>query len=165
MFDKCFDSIRTYVYFKCSDEEIASDIAQDVFMKVWEKGMNLSPDKDKSLLYKMASDMYITKFRRMKVELNFKKDIIIDKNDITPEQEVYYRQLTENYARALQGMNQNQREVFLMSRSQGLKYEEIADLLGIGVKAVEKRMSGALKVLKDKLLVLFFLLLQLKNLF
>ncbi|MDP3397541.1 MAG: hypothetical protein Q8S23_00170 [Bacteroidales bacterium] len=33
MFDQKFDSIRSFIFFKCSDDEMASDIAQDVFTK------------------------------------------------------------------------------------------------------------------------------------
>jgi hypothetical protein len=42
---------------------MASDIAQDVFTKIWEKGIYLHPDRDKNLGYKMASDNFISKIR------------------------------------------------------------------------------------------------------
>lgn len=148
LFDKRFDSVRSFIYYRCSDEEVASDIAQDVFTKIWEKGMNVHPERDKNLLYKIASDMYITKMRRKRVELNFRNSIKIDREDNSPEDDMLYSQLKENYAKVLGEMNQGQRDVFLMSRSEGLKYEEISQRLGIGVKAVEKRMNGALKILK-----------------
>jgi len=148
LFDKRFDSVRSFIYYRCSDEEVASDIAQDVFTKIWEKGMNVHPERDKNLLYKIASDMYITRMRRKRVELNFRNSIKIDREDNSPEDDMLYSQLKENYAKVLGEMNQGQRDVFLMSRSEGLKYEEISQRLGIGVKAVEKRMNGALKILK-----------------
>jgi len=43
------------------------------------------------------------------------------------------------------------REVFQLSRSQGLKYLEIADLLGISVKTVEAQMGRALRLLREEL--------------
>jgi len=127
---------------------MASDIAQDVFTKIWEKGMNVHPDRDKNLLYKMASDMFITRMRRKRIELDFRNSIKIDREENSPEDDMLYNQLKGNYAKVLGEMNQGQRDVFLMSRSEGLKYEEISQRLGIGVKAVEKRMNGALKMLK-----------------
>ncbi|HCV15125.1 MAG TPA: RNA polymerase sigma-70 factor [Rikenellaceae bacterium] len=136
------------MYYRCSDEEMASDIAQDVFTKIWEKGMNVHPDRDKNLLYKMASDMFITRMRRKRIELDFRNSIKIDREENSPEDDMLYNQLKGNYAKVLGEMNQGQRDVFLMSRSEGLKYEEISQRLGIGVKAVEKRMNGALKMLK-----------------
>lgn len=148
LFDKRFDSVRSFIYYRCSDEEVASDIAQDVFTKIWEKGMNVHPERDKNLLYKIASDMYITRMRRKRIELNFRNSIKTDREENSPEDDMLYSQLKENYAKVLGEMNQGQRDVFLMSRSEGLKYEEISQRLGIGVKAVEKRMTGALKMLK-----------------
>lgn len=43
------------------------------------------------------------------------------------------------------------REVFLMNRIEDMKYREIADRLGISVKAVEKRMSKALQIIREQL--------------
>jgi RNA polymerase sigma-70 factor (ECF subfamily) len=43
------------------------------------------------------------------------------------------------------------REVFMMNRIEDLKYKDIADRLGISVKAVEKRMSKALQIIREKL--------------
>ena len=51
-------------------------------------------------------------------------------------------------------MNEGVREVFLMSREESMKYHEIAERLGLSVKAVEKRMSQALQLLKSKLIYL-----------
>ena len=59
-----------------------------------------------------------------------------------------YPKLKENYKNALDGIPENQRTVFLMSRVEGLKYSEIAEMVGISVKAVEKRMRNALKYLR-----------------
>jgi RNA polymerase sigma-70 factor (ECF subfamily) len=48
-------------------------------------------------------------------------------------------------------MGDKQRVTFLLSRNEDLKYTEIADRLGISVKAVEKRIGGAIEVLKREL--------------
>ncbi len=148
LFEQKFDTIRSFIFFKCSDEELASDIAQDIFTKIWEKGVYLHPDNDKNLLYKMASDAYISKVRRKKIELNFINSIKIDNNDLSGEDNLKYSDLKKLYSKALAEMTTQQRETFLMSRSQGFKYEEIAQNLNISVKTVEKRISSSLSILK-----------------
>jgi RNA polymerase sigma-70 factor (ECF subfamily) len=61
----------------------------------------------------------------------------------------------QHYTQALNQMSDGQREVFLMNRrEEQLTYREIAERLQISTKAVEKRMSGALKILNEKMLTL-----------
>ena len=46
---------------------------------------------------------------------------------------------------------EKQKEVFLLSRIEKMKYREIAEMLGISVKAVEKRMHLALLEMEEKI--------------
>ena len=52
---------------------------------------------------------------------------------------------------ALDNLTEAQKEVFLLNRIEGKKYKEIATYLNISEKAVEKRMSGALKSLRSQI--------------
>ncbi|MDD3034388.1 MAG: sigma-70 family RNA polymerase sigma factor [Bacteroidales bacterium] len=150
LFDRHFDAIRRYLYYRCADTELASDVAQDLFARIWEKGMNLDPDKDKALLYKMASDMIVSKFRRRKTELDYTNSMIYTEKEHS-DNNLEYKELASKYSEALTKMSENQRITFLMSRSEELKYQEIAERLNISVKAVEKRISQALGYLRKEL--------------
>jgi len=151
LFDKHFDAIRRYLYYRCTDTELASDVAQDLFARIWEKGMDLDPDKDKALLYKMASDMIVSKFRRRKTELDYTNSMIFTNNEHN-DNSLEYKELAKKYSDALTRMGEQQRITFLMSRNEELKYHEIAERLNISVKAVEKRMSQALGYLRKELI-------------
>jgi RNA polymerase sigma-70 factor (ECF subfamily) len=59
--------------------------------------------------------------------------------------------LFANYTKALTALPEKQRTVFMMSRMEGLKYQEIAERLNLSVKAIEKRMSSALAYLRKTL--------------
>lgn len=152
LFNMHFDAIRRYIYYRCSDSELASDIAQDLFTKIWEKNKQVNPLKDKALLYKMASDMLVSRMRRKKIEVNYTNSVIIEKSSDLPDKDINIAQLKTSYISALSEMTENTRITYLMSREEDMKYHEIADILGIGVKAVEKRMSAALEILRKKLL-------------
>ena len=151
LFDNYFDSVRSYLFYRGADREKASDLAQDVFMRVWEKQMEIDTGTALRLLYKIAGDMFISSYRREKLESNYRTGITADSGGYSPEDQYRYNELLTNYTKALARMNEKQRVVFLMARMEGLKYHEIADRLQLSVKAVEKRMSMALAYLNNAL--------------
>lgn len=153
IFDLYFDAIRSYIYYRCTDEDLASDIAQDVFMRVWEKRDNLDESNIKALLYKIAGDMTVSHFRKNAVHLDYSRYMAVEEvSSLTPQETLQFEELKRKYAQVLGEMNDLHRETFLMNREENLKYTEIAERMGISVKAVEKRMTNALQLLKSKLL-------------
>ena len=151
LFEKYFDTIRNYIYYKCGDEELATDVSQEAFLKVWEKQLLTDSKKAIGLLYKISNDIFISKYRRQQVELKFQKTINPNQIDYSPEDELLFEELKIKYEKALSKISEKQRTVFLMSRNDDLKYSEIAERLNISIKAVEKRMSKAIAQLKDEM--------------
>ncbi len=152
IFDKYFDPVRNYVYYRSGDTDLATDIAQDVFIKIWEKQLKLVPETTVGLLYKIANDLFISWYRKGKVENKYINSIQLQfYNDESPEDTMQYEELKNNYEKALGDMKEKQRVVFLMNRMDNLTYNEIAKRLNISVKAVEKRMKYALDYLKTTL--------------
>lgn len=146
-----FDAVRSYIYYRCSDTDLATDIAQEVFVKVWEKKFDIGDKRIIGLLFKMAREMFISKYRRQEVERRYTESIRFEYNEVPADGEINYTELVMRYETALANLPETQREVFLMSRNEDLKYSEIAERLSISVKAVEKRMSGALSHLRKVL--------------
>ncbi|WP_235934126.1 RNA polymerase sigma factor [Sunxiuqinia indica] len=153
LFDRYFDGIRNYIYYRSGDVDLATDLAQDVFLKLWEKQVDFNEKPNVGLLYKMASDEFISRYRRQQLEISYQKGLTFNLHEVTPENELEEKELQAEYEKALAGLSEKQRVVFLMSRMDGLKYSEIADRLNISMKAVEKRMKYALDDLRKKLLV------------
>ncbi|MBN2165304.1 MAG: RNA polymerase sigma factor [Marinilabiliaceae bacterium] len=152
LFDKYFDALRNYIYYRCGDSELATDITQETFMKIWEKKIDVFEKKEMGLLIKIANDLFISAHRRIKYGQNFRNAIKLENVDTTPEDEMTYKEINNKYEHALSELNEKQRIVFLLNRVDGLKYSEIAQNLGISVKAVEKRMSLALDYFRKMLL-------------
>ncbi|MCG8701717.1 MAG: sigma-70 family RNA polymerase sigma factor, partial [Bacteroidales bacterium] len=144
LFDKHFDAVRSYIYYRCGDTELATDIAQDTFMRVWEKQFSPKDGQIVGLLYKIASDFFVSRYRKQTTAANYVNSINLQPKADTIEQELAYKELKASYEKALAKLPEKQRTVFLMSRMDELKYHEIAERLGISVKAVEKRMKNAL---------------------
>lgn len=148
LFNAHFEDLRRYILYRSGNEDAATDIAQETFMRVWEKQMSIDPGKVKGLLFKIAGDLFISQYRKQQVAFNFFQAFQPDNKSITPEDEINFQELKNAYETALKSMPEKQRTVFLMSRIDELKYKEIADQLGLGIKAIEKRMSQALDHLK-----------------
>ena len=151
LFDTYYDSVRSYLFYRGAEKEQASDLAQDVFLRIWEKQLDADPKTALRLLYKIAGDMFVSQYRRENLEMNYRKALKNDTADFSPEDQLRYNELNANYTKALAGLGERQRTVFLMARMDGLKYHEIAERLNLSVKAVEKRMSIALGYLKKVL--------------
>ena len=155
IFDGHFDAVRSYVFYRFGDFDAASDVAQDVFMMIWEKKDDLNIHHIKPLLYKMATDRAISSYRKQQNRLHFEQcmtPVQEPTSEYSPEDELSFSELAAAYACALTQMPEKQRVVFLMSREEGMKYAEISDCLQISVKAVEKHINAALRFLRTKLL-------------
>lgn len=132
-------------------------------MRLWEKQITIDPKTVKSLLFKIANDFFISRYRKEKIAFQFFNTFKPDEQSLSPEENVGYEELVKAYERSLESMPEKQRVVFLMNRIDEKKYREIAVELGLSVKAVEKRMNLALTHLKENLkehikgIILFFL--------
>jgi RNA polymerase sigma-70 factor (ECF subfamily) len=150
-FDQLFDPLRNYLYYKCGDGDLATDIVQDIFLKVWEKPIDVTSKTIKPLLYKMVNNAFFDHLRKNKVANKYLSRLDLNVNSNSPDEILEFEELKQKYETSLATLGEKQRTVFLMSRMEDLTYKEIAERLSISVKAVEKRMSQALKVLKQKL--------------
>jgi len=148
LFDNYFDSVRNYIYYRSGDAEAATDIAQEAFLKLWEKQPS-DLSHITGLLFKIANDEFISQYRRQKVISKFRLNAKPDLTGRSPEEQVIFEEMKDRYETALVKLPEKQRTVFLMSRIDQMKYHEIADRLGLSVKAVEKRMNLALTFLKQ----------------
>jgi RNA polymerase sigma-70 factor (ECF subfamily) len=151
LFDVFFDDIRRYLYYRSGDEVLSTDLAQDTFLRIWEKRLDLKPGKEKALLYKIAGDLFVSQIRRDRRLKGIKSKLDFELTEETPEDKMNYKELIDRYERALMKLPERQRIVFLMSRMEDLSYLEIAERLSLSVKAVEKRMSLALAHLRNVL--------------
>lgn len=152
IFDLYYNQIRNYLYYKTGDISLAEDTAQDVFVKVWEKKLEVKLETIKSLLYTIAGNQIKNHFKHQQVVFKYENDS--NKNEVTqetPHFQMEEEEFSKHLQKCIDELSEGQREVFLMNRIDKLTYVQISESLGISVKAVEKRMHNALMQLKEKL--------------
>ena len=148
IFDSHFSIVRNYIYYRSGDQELATDVAQETFIRLWEKTPKLVNGNIKALLFKIAGDIFISHLRKRNVAMKYKAKVVEEELSESPYELIQYKELLQNYETALETLPEKQRTVFLLSLIDNLNYFEIADNLGVSVKAVEKRMKNALEYLR-----------------
>ena len=151
-----------------NDPEVAQEIIQDVFAKIWEGREDIDPkDSIKSYLFKIAQNLSINNLRRKKVEsryIEIYKLVYVEHLDFSSLESLQAKELEENINISIAKLPAQCRKIFELSRSEGLKYKEIADTLNISIKTVEAQMSKAFRSLRVELsdyltiLLIYFLI-------
>ena len=143
-------TVFNYIYYKFGNEEKARDAVQEAFVKLWENCAKVTPEKAKSFVYTVANNLYLNVIKAEKVRLKYRKEGTTTTRE-DPEFLLEEGQFREKLENALAGLPENQRSTFLLNRIDGKTYAQIAELEGVSVKAVEKRMHLALKSLREKI--------------
>lgn len=144
-------ALRNYLYYKFGNEDQAEDVTQEAFIKLWQNCADVPIEKAKSYVYTIANNASLNVIAHQKVVLNFAKNT--PKKELTnenPEFILEENQFKTKLLTAIEKLNETQRVAFLMHRIDGKKYAEIAEVLGISVKAVEKRIHLALIELRKE---------------
>ena len=143
-------TIFNYIYYKFGNKEKAHDAVQEAFVKLWENCAKVTPGKAKSYLYTVANNLYLNVIKADKVRLKY-ADKTLKTIHETPEFIMEENEFKAKLDKALNDLPENQRSTFLLNRIDGKKYAEIAELEGVSIKAIEKRMHLALKTLREKI--------------
>jgi len=152
VFDTNSEVIRNFIFYKCGDMARAEDITQNAFIKLWENCSKVIFQKAKSFLMKVAQNAFFNEQDHKKVVLKYNQNVRMNKYDITsPEFLMEEKEFMVKLQTCIAHLPVRQREVFLLSRKDKKTYREIAEIIGITQKAVERRMHLALKELRQKI--------------
>lgn len=141
------------VRFGLSHEE-ASEVVQDVFVKVWQYRHTLDENLSvNAYLFTITKNLLITRQKKQAYEIAYKK--YLEKQDISSlldtENVVVYSELEALTQSIIRKLPAQQREIFLLSKTKNLSHKEIADKLNVSLRTVENQVYRATKKIKDTL--------------
>ncbi|MBA3705773.1 MAG: RNA polymerase sigma-70 factor [Bacteroidetes bacterium] len=136
------------------DKDIAEDVVQDVFVKMWIRKDELEIKTTvKGYLYKAVVFRALDHLRKQKntTKVNDELKVIYPQSHNNVTDSVEEKELNIAINEGLDKMPENMRVIFQLSRFTGLKNREIAEQLDISIKTVESNMTKALKLLHEHL--------------
>lgn len=148
LFSSHAEALINFLYYKTGNYANAEDLMQDTFATLWKECKKVSFEKAKSFLFTVANNSFLNQVKHQKVVLKFERKGHSQLSNISPQfllEEAEFKVILE---KAIGDLPEGQRTVFLMNRIDKMKYKEIAESLGVSVKAIEKRMHKALVALR-----------------
>lgn len=132
--------------------EDGEEIVQDLFFQLWEKREQLQINTSlKSYLYRSVRNRCLNFIKHEKVKEKYRQEAVQQFSENVREKADDGTELAEKIQQAIATLPPRCREIFELSRFEGLKYREIADVLEISPKTVEVQMGKALKELRKHL--------------
>ena len=154
LFKKHFRELHAYSFSLLKDWDVAEEIVQSLFLKLWEKNeWSHIQTSIKSYLYKSVYHDSLNYIRRQKVQLKYQTSTAYAMKNDTDDAagKLKMGELEQHLNRALGKLPEKCRAIFQLSRFQELKYQEIATHLDISIKTVETHMGKALRILRKEM--------------
>ena len=149
IFNQNKKSLHNFIYYKSGDYNLAQDVTQESFLVLWNNCKTVIFESAKSYLFTVGTRLFLNIRRREKIELEFVKNTKLPVDQENPQFLMEENEFKIKLEKVISKLPEKQRVVFLLNRIDNMTYAEIANLLDISVKAVEKRMSSCLKNLKS----------------
>ncbi|MCY1543894.1 hypothetical protein D9M68_797330 [compost metagenome] len=131
------------------DEELARDILQDIFIKIWDIRADIDPEQSfGALLYTIATNLSHNVFRKAARDAKMRKNLNNSESYTHIEEGIYQTETNQLLTEALNHLTPRQREIYTLHKLQGKSYKEISALLNISVSAINHHIQLANRQLK-----------------
>ncbi len=155
-----YKELLTYITYAINSEDIASDLLQDLFVQLWNRRFTLPTDVPIKLYLIGAARHrildYLRTTRRTEKQLaSYAMDTVQSETGIRassdPLADLERQELARAVREAVNHLPERGREIWALSREQGLTFPEIAVLLGVSINTVKTHMARATAVIRKAL--------------
>lgn len=142
-----------YAFSLSQDHNLAQDIVQNVFIRVWQQRHKLKSEfAVQGFLYKSVYNEFIDQYRKMKSTTAIEKkyiealDAILEEDDKTTVERLIAMVKAE-----IEHLPPKCKRTFLLSKQEGLTNIEIAEYLSVSIKTVEAQITKAFSIIRKKI--------------
>lgn len=152
LYDGYFHRISAYIFKLCKSPAATEEIVQDIFLKIWENRQSLvSVNTPEAYIFSMVRNKTIDYLRRLAKETNLihvlKEQVQASSNEI--EDKLNAEDLHCLIEEALQQLSSQKREIFRLSRTEGLDHDEIAEAMHLSKSTVKNHLSQTLQHVRE----------------
>jgi len=140
-----------FLYYKFGGDNNPADLVQEAFVALWENCHKVPRSKAKSYLFTVANNQMLNVLARNKTVLKYQQEKPRSYTAESPDYIMEGNEYMSILQAAIQDLSEEQRVTFLLNRIEGKKHKEIAEMLGISQKTVEKRIYTAVAIISEKI--------------
>lgn len=162
LFERWYKELVMYAHIFIHDTDKCEDIVQSVFARLWENRHKLKINTSApAYLHSSVKNHCLNILKHDKIRNEYKIYVTAFQDDFEDlNKGLNFKECLEKFNRSVDELPEKYREIFILSRIHGFKYDEIASRIGISKRTVEERMKKAIFILKslmkDFLIILMF---------
>jgi RNA polymerase sigma-70 factor (family 1) len=159
-FHELYDRFSVHLYANIlrmvRDRDLAQEILQDVFVKVWEKRNLIDPEKPfASYLFQIAKNLVYDHFRKLALNKKLETHLVANSIDTYShiEEELIYKESNQLFLDAVDKLSPQRKQVFTLCKLEGRSYHEVGNLLQISTSTVSDHLLKSNKFIKAQMLI------------
>ena len=154
LFRKYSMKLYRFSFSLLKNEDDAKEIVQESFFRIWNKRQEIDSGKSfKSFLFTISYNLVIDQLRLKLKDREFRMFLYeyFGQDEITLQPATDFESLTRQIEEAVNELPGKRKQIYMLSREEGLSHKEIAGKMGISVKTVENQINLSLKHIKFRL--------------
>lgn len=133
------------------NEELGRDMAQDIFLSLWENRSKLSQiESFSAYIFKIARYTIYNYYDHLSVQDKYATEYLLKHvSDFASEEEqLFAKELSEAIDKVVDGLSPQRKRIYIMSRKEGFSNDEIAEKLNLNKRTVENHLTAVLAILR-----------------
>jgi RNA polymerase sigma-70 factor (family 1) len=151
LYDKYSKQLYRNIFRLVKDEDIAQELLQDLFLKIWESREHINPEKSfKSFLYKVAENLVYAHFRKIAKDNRIIARLVMSSAefDTNVEDAIINKENQDLLKKAIEHLSPQRKHIYTLCKLDGKSYEEVSSELGISVSTISDHIVKANKAVK-----------------